>query len=140
LSGVELEVTGDYNGVFSIAWQGDVTEQMRRAWRDEETATEYGACGIAILLIEELTGYTVIEQASRGHGIDYWLGDRIEDLNQPFQHTARLEISGIRRGTTSRVEARLKQKAQQTELSAGELPVYVVIVEFGRPLAKVMVK
>jgi hypothetical protein len=101
-------------------------------------ATEYGAYGIAILLIEQLTGYTVIEQANIGSGIDYWLGHGVGDLNQPFRRAARLEVSGIRRGNIRRIEARVKQKSKQTELSADRLPAFIVVVEFGKPRAEVV--
>jgi hypothetical protein len=31
-SGVELQVMGDYDEVFSVTWQGAVTDQTRRTW------------------------------------------------------------------------------------------------------------
>src|SRR6266511_4087796 len=58
--GVELKVHGLSPTSFSVFWQNEITEQVYNAWRDDQEATEYGACGIAILLILELTQYTVI--------------------------------------------------------------------------------
>jgi hypothetical protein len=139
-SGVELAVTGDYNATFRVTWAGEVTEGMLRAWENEEVATENAAYGIAVLLIEELTGYTAIAKASKGSGIDFWLGYRSSEPNKPFQRMARLEISGIRHGNVRRIETRVTQKKRQTDLSAGELPAYVVVVEFSVPTARVVKK
>jgi hypothetical protein len=47
----------------------------------------------------ELTDYTIVERACKGTGFDYWLGDEDDDL---FQWKARLEISGILKGTKKR--------------------------------------
>ncbi len=139
-SGVALAVTGDYNTTFIVKWEGEVTQDMLRAWENEEVATENAAYGIAILLIEELTGYTAIARADKGTGIDFWLGYRTTEPNKPFQRMARLEISGIRHGNVRRIEARVKQKKRQTNLSASELPAYVVVVEFSVPTARVVKK
>jgi len=47
---------------------------------------------------------------------------------------ARLEVSGIRKGHLSTLKRRVKEKLAQTRRSAGKLPVYVVVIQFGRPL------
>lgn len=70
-----------------------VTDAMRRAYRDEQEATEFGACGIALLVVREITGYTVVERSVRGTGFDYWLGaenttDLIESDAEPFERKA----------------------------------------------------
>ncbi|MEC4819430.1 MAG: hypothetical protein SAK29_40100 [Scytonema sp. PMC 1069.18] len=73
---------------------------MRRFNADTEVATEYGAYGIAALLMPYLTGLTVIERSIKGKslGFDFWLGS-IDDPNTLFQRKARLEVSGIRKGS-----------------------------------------
>ena len=92
-------------------------------------------------MAKEEIGYEVVERAVKGTGIDYWLGDETE--GPPFQHKARLEVSGIlsAKGTERDVErevaGRVKEKEQQTQSSGVVLPVYVIVVEFGRPLAEV---
>jgi hypothetical protein len=54
---------------------------------------------------------------------------------------ARLEVSGIRRGSRSQINARVKQKTEQTGASdAGELPAYIIVVEFSRPISIVIAK
>lgn len=74
VSGVELQVSGTFPGVFKLVWPDSVTDNMRRYWRDESEATEYAAYGLSLLLIEELTGYTALERTNRGPGFDFWLG------------------------------------------------------------------
>jgi hypothetical protein len=90
---------------------------------------------VAILLIRALTGYTVIERSRKGTGFDWWLG--AED--NLFQGKARLEVSGILRGTTRRIDSRIKARMGQTRQSDQlALMAYVVVVEFGTPRAKVV--
>ena len=40
-------------------------------------------------------------------------------------------------GDSSRVKARIKQKKEQTEVSDGEFPAYIIIVEFSTPISYV---
>ena len=132
VQGIQLLVRGYSNTNHSLAWP-PVTDQARRCWNDAEKATEYGAVGIAVLLAQRELGYTVIECSQKGTGFDYWMGD---ESNEPLQKKARLEISGIRRGS-DRVKTRVRQKLRQTDPSDGSKPAYVIIVEFGHPLAEI---
>ena len=135
--GVELKVDGEYIETFKVYWP-IITEQMRRCWNDEEVTTEHGAYAVAFLLIRSLTEFTVIERSRKGIGFDYWLG--YEDDEIPFQNRARLEISGIRKGNDRVVKARIKQKINQAKRSGGLLRVFIIVVEFGRPLSYVVKK
>jgi hypothetical protein len=135
-NGVELLVSGDFTGRFKLYWP-DVTQQMRRCWNDYEVTTEHGAYAIAILLIHELTQFTLIERSFKGTGIDYWLGDK----DDPFlRQKARLEVSGIREGNQSAIKRRLNVKLNQITRSGGMLPTYIVIVEFSQPTSQVVIK
>lgn len=131
LSGRLLVVTGAL-GKFTeeLIWK-PATAQARRTWNDLQEATEYGAVGIAILLIRQRTEHAVLKRARKGTGFDYWLGP---PDSHPFQHKARLEVSGLLRGSAEAVRTRMRQKLEQTKLSARTLPAYVVVVEFSRPL------
>jgi hypothetical protein len=130
-----LAVQGGYTTSFRLI-RPSVTEQMRRSYNDAEVATENGAYGVAILLIRELAGFTVVEKSRKGTGFDYWLG---RDEEHPFQNKARLEVSGIRRGDDNTVRARVNEKRKQTRRSDPSLlQAYVIIVEFSRPLAHVV--
>ena len=89
------------------------------------------------MLIERETGYSVIQRSDKGSGVDYWLGDASDPK---YRFSARLEVSGIRSGDSGRVRARIGRKLNQTKASDstyGNLPAYVVVVEFGTPLAEV---
>lgn len=137
--GVEIQVRGHIVGDYAVEWP-PITEQSRRSLNDDQEATEYGASGIAILLIERETPYSVFERSQKGTGIDYWLGDASDPK---YRFTARLEVSGIRSGNSGRIRARIREKSRQTEsadLEHGDLPVYIVVVEFGAPLAEVLIK
>ena len=134
-TGVAIAVEGDFTAHFTIGWQA-VTEQMRRCWNDAEYATEQAAYGLAFLIVERLTDYTIIERSIRGTGFDYWLGIATDEL--PFERRVRLEVSGILQGTPGRVNARVKEKVAQTQQYASQLPAYVVVVEFSQPQARMV--
>lgn len=135
VQGVQLRTRGYSNKSHSLAWP-DVTEQTRRCWNDQEVATEHGAVGIGVLLAQREIGYTVVERSVKGTGFDYWMGKEFDN----FENKARLEISGIRHGNDRDVKARIMEKLKQTDRSDGSLPAFVIVVEFGRPLAEVQEK
>ncbi len=136
--GVELKVRGMSTTSFSVYWDTTVTDQLRDAWNDEQDLTEFGACGIAILLILKLTSFTVIQRARKGTGVDYWLG--YKNAERPFQNAARLEVSGILSGDASAVRTRVNKKIRQTKPSDGTLPAFIVVVEFSEPLSHLVQK
>jgi hypothetical protein len=133
LQGDTIVVRGDFRNEHCLAWPS-LTEQAIRCWNDPEVATEHGAVGIAVLLAKKEIGFTVVERSRKGTGFDYWMGDT---RDEPFQNMARLEISGIRSGDDRIIRARVQQKLKQTNASDGVLPAFVVIVEFGNPVAEV---
>jgi hypothetical protein len=54
---------------------------------------------------------------------------------------ARLEVSGIRKGSRSQINARVKQKTYQTLASDAQgLPAYIIVVEFSRPISVINAK
>lgn len=132
--------------LLTVRWDADqhafmlhrllVSEPMLRAYRDMQEATELGACGVAILVVRELTGHTAVERSVKGTGFDYWLGSvhASEAGLEPLERKARLEVSGILVGETAFVEARVREKIRQTRRSAGDYPAYIVVVEFGTPM------
>lgn len=130
--GVELTVQGFHPTTFKVYWEGEITEQVYKGWSDEQELVEFGACGVAILLMLELTGYTVIRRARKGTGVDYWLCHKNAEI--PFQDAARLEVSGIFNGTDSDIKTRVNKKKQQIQQSDDTLlPAYVIVVEFSKP-------
>ncbi len=144
-SGVKLVVEGNVRADPNIHWKPlRNPEQARRSW-DPEDATEAGACGVAVLLIDGFTEYTIGERAMkwlgsrRGSGFDYWLYEKesSSDRGSPDPLSlgdARLEVSGIRKGDSTRLNARVTQKTDQTKQSDYlGIPAYVIVVEFGTP-------
>jgi hypothetical protein len=112
---------------------------MKRAYNDDDEATEWGAVGIAILVVRASTGFTAIERAKKGPGFDYWLGPRSAKGELPFQNKARLEVSGLRKGTDSEIEARVAAKVEQTKKSDSmRVKAFIVVVEFGMPQVQVV--
>jgi hypothetical protein len=79
-SGVLLKVQYRHETTtFSVGWEGTVTEELRRAYRDQNRATDFAACAIALLLVPELTPFTAIEQSSVGTTVDYYLVPKDQD-------------------------------------------------------------
>ena len=133
--GVKLSISGSSGNGYSLAWPSISTQQADDAWADEEYATEHGAAGIAVLLAKEEIGYEVIRRSVKGTGFDYWLGDV---TTRPFQDKARMEVSGIRKGDARRLNARVQEKLEQMSRSDDlSIPGYAVVIEFGRPIAKI---
>jgi len=62
--GVPLSVRGESSERFGLTWR-PMTDTMRRAYNNED-GTEIGACGVAILLVREISGMAVIERSARG--------------------------------------------------------------------------
>lgn len=97
---------------------------------------EYAAVGIALPLILQLTNYIDVQRARKGGGVDFWLGRKDENGFSVLE--ASLEISGIlKENQGNTVNARVQQKKLQVQQSAHKnLPVYIVVVEFSKPKAK----
>lgn len=135
-SGVIIKVQGTYNSKFSLSWD-KVDLRVRQTWQNLSESVEDAAYGLAILTIWEYTSYKIIKQSFKGSGFDYWLGEK-DFSDDPFKEKARLEVSGILKGTKGQINQRLKEKQQQTEKSDNfKLPVFVIIAEFGTPQIKI---
>ncbi|MEM8806036.1 MAG: hypothetical protein AAGF01_08420 [Cyanobacteria bacterium P01_G01_bin.38] len=135
--GITLQLAGDFAEAFVLLWP-KVTDQMRRCWNDEEYTTEQAAYGVALMLIQRLTNFTVVERARRGTGFDYWLGNSVESDELPFQKSARLEVSGIRQGDQRQIRSRVKLKMTQVKTTDDLAPAYIAVIEFSQPIAWVV--
>lgn len=133
-----MPVRGALSTEAMITWQTP-NDQARRCWADPEVTTEHGAYGIAGLLVPRISRFNVIERSRKGTGFDFWLGDSTDE-GPLFQGKARLEVSGIREGSNSKMSSRLREKIKQVERSDGSLPAIVVVVEFGSPQSVVAEK
>lgn len=132
-TGVQMALNGDVEHTVRVLWRGAHDDASRfGTWNDPDEATEYGAIGIAFLLVSGLTEYTVVERARKGSGFDYWLG-RKGSPPSLFQERARLEVSGIRRGDEHAIASRVRSKSRQVQRSESRLPGVIAVVEFGAP-------
>ncbi len=133
-SGIPMPVDGDWDTEIPVAWPPLADpQQAKRAWNDPQVTTEHGACCVAALLVAELAELVVVERSRKGTGFDYWLGKPSENAKL-FQKRARLEVSGIAKGTEPTLKARIRQKANQTKVSDSlGLPAVIAVVEFGEP-------
>ena len=133
-SGVPMPVEGDYSAVFRLSWE-PLTEKHHRTCADIQEATEYGAYGVALLVVRETTGKTVLERSAKGPGFDFWIGDE-EHAELPFHGLTRLVVSGILSGDSKDVKSRAQMKKTQVSPSDDQGPAFIAIVEFGRPVTR----
>jgi hypothetical protein len=131
-------VVEDILGIFTsplILRRLPVTEHLKSAYAFESRATDHGACGIALLLILRFTDLKVFEESRGDSGYDYWLG---RDPDHAFRGGVALEVSGIRHGGASQVNARVKEKRDRLSKYQDDAgPGYIIVVEFSRPLARI---
>lgn len=140
-SGIQCDLNNldEKLSTLELVWTEKITEQMRNSWSDPIEATEWGAAGIALLVILEFTEYTVIRRSRIGTGVDYWLGYKkdVDDHNENvLKDEARLEVSGILSARqTSKIKQRVNDKIKQSEKTDySGLPTYIVVAEFSRPV------
>ena len=135
--GVALTVRGNAAGNnYRLTWT-PIARRDDAPWQHNR-ATEMGAEAVAILLAKNETPYPAVEAATLGTGTDFWLG---EDSDVIFQRKARLEVSGIRSGSTAAIARRAREKLVQTNQSDhSQTTAYVIVVEFSRPVAEIRVK
>jgi hypothetical protein len=127
-----LKIQGSITAEETIWWDPP-NQQTLNCWNDPDEATEFGATGIAILLVKKYHKYKVIQRSRKGTGFDYWLG-KSNHIN--FKDKARLEVSGINKGSDNEIRRRVELKLNQIDQSKGlMLPGLVVVVEFSNPLA-----
>ncbi len=139
-SPVDVQLEGIQSGAIELQWTG-VDDVTRRFNADQDVATEYGAYGIAALIMPYCTRLTIIERSvkGRGFGFDFWLGS-VDDSAPLFQRKARLEVSGIRKGSEAILQSRIKMKLRQISPSDAVAPGCVTVVEFGTPKARIVEK
>lgn len=134
--GVSFSINGDLEGIFRLSWN-EVTEQIFASRDDSDYTAENGAYCLAMLIIQHKTEYNVVKQARKKTGFDYYLAKKEAEL--PFQsNDARLEVSGILKGTNGQINQRLKKKIEQTKQSDNQkTPAFAIVVEFSNPTSKV---
>lgn len=63
-----------------------------------------------------------------------------DDSDTLFQRKARLEVSGIRKGSEAIIQSRVNMKLKQIAPSDSVAPGYVAVVEFGTPKTRIVEK
>lgn len=108
------------------------SERTRHAWANEIDTTEAGAYCVALAAIEITDDLVAIRRAETHTGADYYVapkGVSPADLEDVF----RLEVSGMNEGSQSSVNARLRQKLEQTARGRSSLPAIAAVVAFSPP-------
>ncbi len=145
---MSCQVVDQASPLFKVVLKWPQLEKLsaERSWRQLQRLGEFAAEGIAFLMIDEFTPYTVVDQSeidtSRGGGtgIDYYLGAKgnlnCEDEDDFPEHLARLEVSGILRpSVTNTLKTRVSSKIESTKKSDGDgTPAYIIVVEFETPV------
>jgi len=128
---VTLNITGDAETSGVLQWSRPADEKTaERTYGNQKEAAEDGAYAVAIVVVTQLEKFPAVAKSPIGTGMDYWMtGD---DDSEIF--LARLEVSGIFKGSSSQIASRLETKLEQTKASDDtKLPAYAAIVEFGSP-------
>ena len=103
--------------------------RMLNAWANDIDTTENGAYGVSLAALEVEQDLVAIRRAEKLTGADWYIapiGATTDDLETCF----RLEVSGVDGGGRSVVEARLRQKVEQTKRGASNLPAIASVVGF----------
>lgn len=120
-------------GEAELVWVAPTTNENDAL--DGEEPTEYGAAGLALLVVQNHTKFRYGRRAWKGGRFDYWLAEKAD---RGFQDAARLEVSGIAENDDAGLAARLRQKREQVQASCfTEFPAIVVVVGFRDPVAVV---
>lgn len=145
---VRCEVQDQKKSLFLIVlqWTELKPPSARRSWRQTQRLGEWAAEGIAFLIVDKFTPYTVVDQSvvdtrpGGGSGVDYYLGAKddldCEEVDDFPKHLARLEVSGILRPSPSNsLNARVSKKIESTKKSDSDgTPAIIIVVEFLTPL------
>jgi hypothetical protein len=133
--GVIMSVKGHIHGNTEVTWNTPATSSLEGSWADTQEMTEYGACGIAILLVSCSTDYKHVVRSKKGTGFDYYL--KLQEDGLLFQGATRLEVSGIIKGNSLDIKNRCREKVKQVNSHPDDSSAYIVVVEFGAPQGQV---
>ena len=103
--------------------------RVLNAWANDIDSTESGAYGVSLAAVEAEENLVAIRRAETLTGADWYVapvGTTSEDLENCF----RLEVSGVDAGGQAVVDARLRQKVEQTRRGASNLPAIASVVGF----------
>jgi len=113
--------------VVHVSWE-KADEVTRKAWANNDDATEQAAYGVALAAIQVTRGLVAVRRAETRTGADYYLvpSASVDD----FEATYRLEVSGTDKGDTYVIRTRVRQKIEQVKRGSNNLPAIVSVVGF----------
>jgi len=123
---------------------GPVAKQrMLNTHGDPQEATEWGASGVAAIVVETFAKMTVIERVPKnGKGVDYLLAPtgecNLDDENFMAVPTHQLEVSGTLQHRMGEMDERVKEKIKRINDKPQLLPTLVVVVDFHRVRARMV--
>jgi hypothetical protein len=137
-SGVILSIQGDFKEDFVLEWSQEIGQIEKNSWGDLKEAVEYGATAISMLLMLDLTTFDSFKREDQLEGTDFEL--RNQSKSSIKDEKAKLEISGILKETQeNKVNIRVKIKERKIKKRGNpNQQVYIVVVEFGTPKAKII--
>ncbi|MEK7254374.1 MAG: hypothetical protein AAB316_06500 [Bacteroidota bacterium] len=133
--GVRLRIEGGFEGEFILTWQPPEPKVLR-SWQFQNVAVEWAAYALAAICIWELTPFCMAKQSAQGTGFDYALREKSSVWSGHADAIA--EVSGILHGSVGQINFRVKEKLAQPKVVAKD--VIIVVVEFSRPLVKMVKK
>lgn len=126
-----VEVAVQFNGVTnarSISFSAPDARTLA-AWANEIDTTESGAYGVSLAAVETEADLVAVRRAETLTGADWYVAPKGE-LPADLENCYRLEVSGVDAGNKATVEARLRQKIDQTRKGASNLPAIASVVGF----------
>lgn len=103
--------------------------RVLNAWANDIDTTESGAYGVSLAAVEVEEQLVAVRRAETLTGADWYvapIGTEPDDLESCF----RLEVSGVDVGGRSVIDARLRQKIDQTRRGSSNLPAIASVVGF----------
>lgn len=138
-SGVVAPIGGFIVDSLQATWTA-MTAEMMNTYNSQKKAVEFGAEGIAFILVDRCTNFQIGPVAYIGSGFDYYLRPKNQDatLSSLCDGYTKLEISGIdKKSPTNTLEKRIKEKCQQAATIQDGVEYLVVVAEFGDPRVEV---
>ena len=107
--------------------------RTRRAWANEVDATEAGAYACVLAAVELVDDLVAVRRAETLTGVDYYVASK-DNSPDDLESCLRLEVSGIDRGSESRIRQRLREKLHQAATGHSNLPALAGVVGFNARL------
>ena len=104
-------------------------KRLLASWANVNETTEAGAVALVLAALETCAGMVAVRRAETWTGADYYVGPPGSGRDD-LEHCLRLEISGVDRGSSSTVYARVARKVRQVIRGASNLPALVGVVGF----------